>query len=124
MNTETLVLLARYLLGILLIIFGANGIFHFIPTTPHPPKAEHFRQTLVQTGYLLPLWKGAELISALLLLFNVAIPFALILLAPVLVNILLFHLFLSRKGLKLALILTFLELFLVIAYRHAFRTLF
>ncbi len=113
----------RWTLAFLILIFGANGIWHFIPTPEHPPKAERFRQSLLDTAYMLPLWKGTELVGALLLLFNVAVPLALILLAPILINIFFFHLFLSPRGLWLAVVLMICETCLILVHRHAYLSL-
>lgn len=73
---------------------------------------------------MLPCWKGVELIGALLLLVGKYVPFALVILAPILINIFLFHLFLSRRGLWLAALLIVLEVILSWAYRNAFTGLF
>ncbi len=114
----------RWGFGLLLLIFGANGIFHFIPAPAYPPAAEKFRRALVDSGYMLPCWKAVELVGALLLIADKYVPFSLVILAPVLVNIFLFHWFLSRRGLWLAAILILSEAILALAYRNAFANLF
>jgi hypothetical protein len=52
------------------------------------------------------------------------VPFALVILAPVIVNILCFHIFLSPDLLPLAIVVTAIELFLAWYYRAAFAPLF
>jgi hypothetical protein len=51
------------------------------------------------------------------------VPLGLLLVAPVIVNIVGFHLFVSPNGLGVALVVAALEVFLAWAYRDAFRPL-
>jgi hypothetical protein len=64
---------------------------------------------------------GTQLIVGLLLLTNRFVPLALALIAPVVVNIVAFHIFLAPSGLPLALVVLVLEVYLAWAYRNAFR---
>ena len=116
--------ICRIALGLLLLVFGANGILRFLHVPKPPSRAEAFRRALSETGYMTPLWKAVEFLGAFFLLLNLWIPFALILLAPVLVNIFCFHLFLSRRGLPLAAVLVACAGILAWAHRHAFAPLF
>jgi hypothetical protein len=65
-----------------------------------------------------------QLISAVLLLSNRYVPLALTLLAPVIVNILLFHILMAPTGLVLALIVTVLWIVAFLSVRSAFAGLF
>ena len=58
-----------------------------------------------------------------LLAIGVFVPLGLTLLGPVIVNILCFHIFLEPKGLPIAVVVSALALFLLWAYRWAFRGL-
>jgi hypothetical protein len=49
------------------------------------------------------------------------VPLALTVLAPVIVNIVAFHLFLAPSGLPLAILVVALEVFLAWSYRSSFR---
>ena len=112
---------ARILLGIGFLIPGLNGFFHFLPTPPMPESARDFVGALLATGYLLPLLKGLEVAAAVMLLAGRFVPLALAILAPVLVNIVAFHLALAPLGLAMPLVLAALELYLAWSYRDAFR---
>jgi hypothetical protein len=70
---------------------------------------------------MLPLIKGTELLAGLLLLSGRWVPLALGLLAPVIVNIVLFHLFLAPGGVALVAFVVAAELALAWWYRAAFR---
>jgi hypothetical protein len=72
---------------------------------------------------MLPLIKGTEVAGGFLLLSDRFVPLALTLLAPVIVNIVAFHLFLAPSGVGLALVVLTLELGLAWANRAAFRSL-
>lgn len=113
-------IIARALLGLAFSIFGLNGFLGFIPQPPHPGAAGDFLGALAATSYMFPLIKGTELVAGLLLLSNRFVPLALTLLAPVLVNIVAFHLFLDPKGIGIVVVLLAAELYLAWSYLHAF----
>ena len=102
-------------------VFGLNGFLHFIPQPPMSGPPAEFLGAIVASGYLFPLLKGTEVARyGLLLLSGRFVPLALTVLAPVLVNIVSFHLFLAPAGLPLPLVLVALEVFLAWSYRSVF----
>jgi hypothetical protein len=111
---------ARLVLGAGFFVFGLNGFLHFLPQPPMPEKAAAFAGALFATGYMFPLIKGTEVIAGLLLLTNRFPTLALALLAPGLVNIVAFHLFLAPAGLALPVVLLAAELYLAWSYRSAY----
>src|SRR5258708_1818689 len=112
---------ARLSLGLVFAVFGLNGFLNFLPTPSGTPEAAlAFAGALVKTGYMFPLIKGTEVLVAVLLLSNLFVPLALALIAPVIVNIVVFHAALAPSGLGLALVLLALELYLAWTYRAAF----
>ncbi len=114
---------ARILLGAAFLVFGLNFFLHFLPMPPHQPAADAFLGALVQSGYLLALVKGVEVVTGLLLLAELFVPLALTVLAPVLVNIALFHVFLDPAGLPVVVLLVGLEVYLAWTWRAAFAPL-
>ncbi len=111
---------ARLLLGLVLFVFGLNGFLQFLPMPPAPEKAMAFMGALAATGYMFPLIKGVEVIGGALLLSNRFVPLALAIVAPNVVNIVLFHAVLAPGGLPVALFVLALELFTAWSYRDAF----
>lgn len=120
-NIATLV--ARVLLGLIFFVFGLNGFLRFLPSPQPSPPALAFVSALAATGYMFPLIKGIEVIAGALLLANRAVPFALILLAPIVVNIAAFHLVLE-PGYGMVVTLGVLMSYLGYAYREQFAPLF
>ena len=117
-------LVARYLLGLIFLVFGLNGFLHFIPLPPPTnPVAGQFMGALFVSHYLVPIFL-LQIVPGALLLANRFVPLALTLLGPILANILLFHAFMAPEGLPLPLILTVLWGMLAFHHRAAFAGLF
>lgn len=115
----------RVLLGSLFAVMGLNGFLNFLPqpSTPMPQGAVALLGALVNTGYMIPLVSGTQLIVGVLLLSNRFVPLALALIAPVIVNIFLFHTFLAPSGLGIAVAVAALEIYLVRTYRQSYRSM-
>jgi hypothetical protein len=114
---------ARIVLGLVFFVFGMNGFLHFIPVQPMGGAAGQFLGGLAASRYLLPLMAGVQALAGLALLARRFVPLALTLLAPIIVNIVAFHLFLEPSGLPLAFFVLGLEIFLAWSYRTAFHPL-
>lgn len=113
--------IARWLFGTVFFVFGLNGFFHFIPQPPLPEgPATQFLGGLMAAGYFFPLLKGTEVVAGILLLSNRFVPLALTLLAPIVVNIVAFHVLLA-PALPMAAFLLASEIYLAWVYRDAFR---
>jgi uncharacterized membrane protein YphA (DoxX/SURF4 family) len=111
---------ARLFLGLAFTVFGLNFFLHFLPTPASPPRAAAFAGALFASGYLFQLLKTIEVVAGLLLLGGFFVPLVLAVLAPILINIVSFHLFLEPSGLPVPLALLAAELFLAWSYRAAF----
>ncbi len=118
------VLVVRILLGFVFVLFGLNGILHFMPTPPMPPGDATTFATIMATHKYMSFVALLQVIGGLLLLVGRFVPLGLTILAPILVNILLFHILLEPQGVAIGLVCTMLELFLLYAYRLSFRGLF
>ncbi len=121
------VLLARfYLASVFLIMGGLHGIFNFVPSgvIEMTIEADLFVRGLVASGYLLPAVKTIELIVGITFLFGLYMPLTLIVSAPIVLNIGLYHLFLDWSGLPIAVLMGVALLYLVHRYRSYFRPFF
>jgi putative oxidoreductase len=110
----------RILLGLAFVVFGLNFFLHFLPQPAPPRPVMDFMIPFAGAGYMNVV-KVIEIGAGLLLLANVLVPLALVLLAPVLVGILIFHASLEPSGLPLPLVLISLEVALAYFYRDAFK---
>ena len=119
---KTTSIIARFLLGLIFLVFGLNGFFHFIPMPPPTGVAGQFMGALFVSQYLVVIF-ALQLIGAVLLLINRYVPLALAILAPIIFNILLFHSLMAPSGLPLALVATTLWILVFLGVRSAFAGL-
>jgi putative oxidoreductase len=115
--------IARGLLGLVFVVFGLNGFLHFIPMPLPQGQAGQFAGAMFTTGYIYVV-AALQVIGGILLLLPGYVPLGLLLLGPVIVNILLFHVFLDRTGLPMAVVISALALFLLARHWDAFRAIF
>ena len=114
--------IGRTLFGLLFLGVGLMGFIH--PQQPPPdmaPKAKAFVDALQQSGYMLPLIQGTQVLVGLLLVINRFVPLALAIIAPFMVNSLAFHFCAEPMGRVPSLIITAWLLALAWAYRGAYR---
>jgi uncharacterized membrane protein YphA (DoxX/SURF4 family) len=113
---------ARIVEGVIFLIFGLNGLLHFFK--PALPTGDALRWFGVMAGHH---WMNfvavVQLVGGLLLLVGRFVPLGLTLLAPVIVNILLYHALLWPHGYALAIVALVLELFLLGVYWRSFAPL-
>ncbi|WP_396191923.1 DoxX family membrane protein [Flavobacterium sp.] len=116
--------IVRIVLGIMLVLFGANKFFGFIPLPELPEKAASFMTSLGATGYVLKTVGVLEILIGVMLLLKKWVAFALTLLAPISINILLFHVFLDVAGIGGALLITVLNGILIYKHWPQYKSLF
>lgn len=111
---------ARVLMGLIFFVFGLNGFLHFLPQPPLEGPAGAFAGALAATGYMFPLIKATEVVAGALLLANRYVPLALTIIAPVVVNIFLFHTVLTPPNVMAFMLVAF-NVYLAWVHRDAFR---
>ena len=121
MRTASVV--ARYLTGVIFLVFNLNDFLNFIPLPPPGGIAGQFMGALYVSHYLWVIF-AFQVVGGLLLLVNRYVPLAVALLAPVLVNILTFHVLMAPAGLPMALFVAILWVAIFIQVRPAFSGLF
>jgi putative oxidoreductase len=115
--------IARYLAGTIFLVFGLNGFLNFIPLPPPSGVARQFMGALYVSHYLWVIF-AFQVAAAILLLANRYVPLALAVLAPVIVNILVFHALMAPSGLPLALFVAVMWALIFVGVRPAFTGLF
>ena len=124
MNSKLTTVL-RIIMGLIFVIFGINKFTNFMPAPELTESAGSFIGAIIGTGYMWEVMAVIYLIAGLLLLLNKAVPFALLLLAPMVVNIFLFHAMLDPAGLAgPSTLVAILQIVLMYAYWDRFKGLF
>jgi uncharacterized membrane protein YphA (DoxX/SURF4 family) len=123
MNAK-LSMILRILLGLILVVFGANKFLDFMPHMEMPEAAGNFMGAMMATGYMFKLVGATEVVVGLLLIAKKAVPFALIVLAPVALNMVFFHLFLAPAGIVPAAVVTLLTIVLIYDNWNSYKSLF
>jgi uncharacterized membrane protein YphA (DoxX/SURF4 family) len=114
------VLIARILLGLIFVFFGSNAFFHFLPAQLPPGVAGQYLGALFVSHYLYVI-AAFQIIGGLLLLIGRYIPLGLVILAPILVNILSFHITMTGgAGILPGLMATILWFIVFAGHRSAF----
>ena len=114
------VLAARIILGLIFVVFSANYVLKFIPIEAND-AAMAFMGGLGSASYMWPLIKITEFVGGAMVLVGKCVPLGLTLLAPIVVNIVLLHVFLDTAGLPMSIIILVLQVFLAWAYRDSFK---
>ncbi len=125
MNTATAIL--RWLFGIFYAYIGGSWFVHLIIAKPWvtplgPVRANALTSTLTSSGIVYPLIAATCLSGGLLLLFRRTSPLGIVILAPLVFGIFVFHLFLTGAwvwgSMNLGLLVVLMWL-----HRNAFRPL-
>lgn len=117
-------LIARLLLGLIFVVFGLNGFLNFLSMGPMPTGlAGQFIGALFLSHYFWVI-AALQIAGGALLLGNRFVPLALVLLGPVIVNIICYHVFLNPSGAILAAAVTVLWLIVCYDKRQYFSGIF
>ena len=119
------IVIVRVLLGLMFVVFGSNAFLKFMGPPPQMEgQAGAFITALLSSGYMYVIAMLQVLGGLCLLLGARFVPLGLTLLGPVIVNIVLFHLFLEPTGMPIAVVTAALSLFLLWIYRFKFPAIF
>ena len=116
-------LIARIIMGLIFVIFGLNGFLNFIKGPLPPGLAGQFVGALMQSHYVWVV-AAAQVIGGALVLIGRYVPLGLAILAPVIVNILAFHVLLMPAGAQMAILVTICWIIAFIPVRQYFSSLF
>jgi uncharacterized membrane protein YphA (DoxX/SURF4 family) len=119
------IVIVRVLLGLVFVVFGSNAFLHFMGPMPEMQgQSGAFITALASSGYIYVI-AFLQVVGGLCLLLGARfVPLGLTLLGPVIVNIVLFHVFLEPGGLAMAIVISALALFLLWIYRFKFPAIF
>jgi putative oxidoreductase len=112
----------RYVFGPAMIFFGSSNLFQLLPQHQFQGAAGRLMLAFTTSGYILQAVGFIQLLLGLALLFNRYIPLALLLFAPIVVNVLLFHVFLDLKSVLMAVPVIGFTTFLFIYHKSVFMS--
>lgn len=114
----------RSLMGLLFVFASVTYLFKMFTPPPLEGAMKVFNEGMEASVYLVPTAKVIELICGLAFLSGRFVPLATVLIAPIIVNIVLIHVFLDPKGLPVAIFLVIANGFLAYVHRESYRPLF
>jgi putative oxidoreductase len=110
---QKLPLIARLLLGLVMFASGITGLLNLVPMPPDlPEQLVTFNRGLMASVYFMPFLKLTEAVCGALLLSGFFVPLALVILAPVVLNIFLVNAFMMPSGLPLVIVIGLLQIYL------------
>jgi putative oxidoreductase len=113
----------RYLFGAGMTSFGLANLFQFLPVHSFSGDAGVLMEAFSDSGYILPAVGFTQLVLGMALLSNRFIPLALLFFAPVVVNVVLFHVFMDMASLVMALPVVAITAYLFSHHKSAFSNL-
>jgi len=112
------------LLGLVLIAFGLNKFLNFMPVLELSAPGLEFMGAFVKIGYGMTLVAIVEIITGILIATNKYRALALVILFPIMLNALLFHLFLDPENILAAVVVVIMNIFLMYSVREKYAALF
>jgi uncharacterized membrane protein YphA (DoxX/SURF4 family) len=117
------VLIVRVLMGLLLVFSSVVVLFKLFPQPVVEGNIKIFNDGIAASIYLLPTLKVIELVCGIAFLVGRFIPLATVVIFPITLNILLFHVFVAPEGIPVAVLLFIANLFLAYHYRKNYQPL-
>jgi putative oxidoreductase len=112
---------AQILIGVTLLWLGLNGLLHITANLPLRCIAQQSIATIFLSRYIALLF-ALQLLGSLLLLVGRWKVMAFVLLGPIALNIVFFHVFIGRGSLIFALLLALFESLVIWTCRRYFRS--
>ena len=112
------------LLGLTLIAFGLNKFFTFMPVVELSAPGLEFMGAFIKVGYGMTIVAIVEIVTGILIAINKYRALALVILFPVMLNALLFHVFLDPENILPAVLVVGMNLFLMYSSREKYSPLF
>jgi len=111
----------QVIFGLILIVFGSNVFLEFMPVPEFNEAAGAYLGALFATGYIFPIMAILWILVGLLFIFNKCSPLGAVIIFPISLNILLFHIFLDSTGLTFGLIIFILNIYLLYVHWNSYR---
>ena len=112
------------LLGLTLIIFGLNKFFTFMPVVELSAPGLEFMGAFIKVGYGMTIIAIVEIVTGILIATNTYRALALVILFPIMLNALLFHVFLDPENIFPAVLAVGMNSFLMYSSKEKYSPLF
>ena len=117
------VIIVRVLMGLLFLFASISVLFNLIPQPELTGNTKTFMDGINATGYLFKLIKITELLCGIAFVSGYFVPLAAVVIAPIIINIFLFHAFVDTSGLPVGIFLVLANIFLAYACWDKFKPL-
>ncbi|MBL7969720.1 MAG: hypothetical protein JNK09_22150 [Prolixibacteraceae bacterium] len=117
-------IVVRVLMGLIFAFSAIVVLFKLVPQPELTGEIKTFMDGVNATGYMMTTIKVIELVCAAAFLSGRFVPLAAVVIFPININILLFHITLAPEGLLVAVLLMIGNLFLAWYYRDKYKPLF
>ena len=117
------VIIVRLLMGLMFLFASIVVLFNLVPHPEIKGNAKLFMDGIMATGYFMTLLKVTELVCGLAFVTGLFVPLATVVIFPITLNILLYHVYVAPEGLPVAIPLMLANLFLAYACRKNYKTL-
>ncbi|MBX4196916.1 DoxX protein [Candidatus Pacearchaeota archaeon] len=124
LRSRKVVRTVQIVFGLFLVFLVVSGYFQLLPPPTFNEAGMSFLGSLMNTGYLLHVMNIVFLLAGLMFIFNMWSPLGALLLAPITLNIALFHIFLDSTGWWMALIEVVLNIYLLVIHWHRYKPIF
>lgn len=118
------VIIVRTLMGLMFLFSSIVVLFNLMPQPELKGDVKLFNEGMKASVYLMPLIKIIELLCGIAFISGRFVTLAAVVIFPIIINILMFHIFLAPEGLPVAILLLLGDLFLAYNYRENYKTLF
>ena len=121
---KTAIIIVRVLMGLLFLFASVPVLLNLFPQPELTGRTKIFMEGMSASGYLLPRVKLVELFCGIAFVSGFFVPLATVVIAPIIVNIFLFHAFVApEQGLPVAIALVLGNIFLAYAHWDKFKPL-
>lgn len=123
MKTKVLLTL-QVIVGLALMVFGANNILHFMPNPPSSQEFGMFMGALAKAGYVMPIAGGIEFLAGLAFVTNRYVALMSVIVMPIILNAVLAHLFIDPSGILASAVILFFIIAIMFKHKATYAPIF
>jgi len=117
-------LVIQMISGLMLVIFGLNGFLQFMSMPLPAPEMGQYLGALFASGFVFPIVSFVLLVTGISFLINKFTSLFAIILAPIILNAFLSHIFLDMNGIGASMFLLLITISVMIANRERYAEIF